>query len=89
MAKRVYLYAFDSLCRIVNCKYLEEEAISVTNVLRLAEWMAESLPISMRVYAVDNRPGLYQDFREAIDLRDFTKQLAFADMISREGIRIK
>ena len=89
MAKRVYLYAFDFLFRIVDCKFLEGEAITVANMRRLAGWMADSYPSRVTVYAVDNRPGLYKDFREAIDLRDFTKQLAFADMVSHEGVLLK
>lgn len=89
MKKRVYLYAFDFLCRIVDCKFLEGEAITVVNMRRLANWMAESYPGQVTIYAVDNRPGLYKEFREAIDLRDFTKQLLFADTVSSEGIQIK
>lgn len=89
MTKRVYLYAFDSLCKIVDCKYLEGYAISVTNMIRLADWMAEKYPVKLKVYAVDNRPGLYADFREAMKSNDFTGQLEFADMVSHEGILLK
>lgn len=89
MTKRVYLYAFNSLCGIANYKFLEGDAITVTNMQRLADWMVEQAPFPIRVYAVDNRPGLYQDFRDATDLRFFDKRLMFADMVSREGIRIR
>lgn len=89
MKKRVYLYAFDFLCRIVDCKFLEGEAVTVANMRRLADWMAESYPGPVAIYAVDNRPGLYKEFREAIDLRDFTKHVLFADAISDEGIQIR
>lgn len=89
MTKRVYLYAFDSLFKIVEYKYLEGEAISVRNMMRLADWMVDRLPANLKVYAVDNRPGLYDDFRESCKGNDFTKQLAFADMVSHEGIRLK
>lgn len=77
------------MCKIVNYKYLEGDAVSVTNLRRLADWMAEYAPIPEKIYAVDDRPGLYQDFREAMDLRYFAKQLMFADMVSCEGIRIR
>ncbi len=89
MRKRVYLYAFDFLCRIVDCKFLEGEAITVANMRRLANWMAESYPSQVTIWAVDNRPGLYKEFREAIDLKDFTNQLIFADTVSHEGIQIR
>ncbi len=89
MTRRVYLYAFDSLFKIVDCKFLQDDAITVTNMVRLADWMAERIPANLKVYAVDNRPKLYADFREATKTHDFTKQLEFADMVSHEGIRLK
>lgn len=89
MTKRVYLYAFDSLFKIVDCKFLEGDAISVRNMLRLADWMTDKIPVTLKVYAVDNRSGLCRDFQESINGRDFTKQLEFADMVSHEGIRLK
>ncbi len=35
MAKRVYLYAFNKVLRVVDTKFLEGEAISVRDMLRL------------------------------------------------------
>lgn len=90
MMKRVYLYAFDGLCNIVDCKYLEGEAITVRNMTRLADWMTNNGTLSnVRVYAMDNRPGLYLEFRESIKRSDFTAMLEFADTVRDEGIRLK
>lgn len=90
MTRRVYLYAFDGLCNIVDCKYLEDETISVRNMKRLADWMTNNGALSdLRVYAVDNRPGLYPEFRESIKRNDFTAMLEFADTVCDEGIRLK
>lgn len=88
MAKRVYLYAFNDVLRIVDTKFLENDAITVRNMLRLAKWMKDVNPGQIVVYAVDNRPGLYKEFMEAVKTSDFTKQVEFADLISREGILI-
>ena len=67
MTRRVYLYAFDALYNIVDCRFLEDEAITVRNMKRLAAWMTENVEsFEVRVYAVDNRPGLYQEFRRSI-----------------------
>lgn len=88
MARRVYLYAFDNVLRIVDTKYLEGEAISVRDMRRLAKWMMDTCPKPVAVYAVDNRPGLYKEFMETVKTKDFTKHVEFADTISREGILI-
>lgn len=88
MAKRVYLYAFNNVLRIVDTKFLEGDAISVRDMLRLANWMKDVNPGQVVVYAVDNRPGLYKEFMEAVKTKDFTKHVEFADLISREGILI-
>ena len=88
MAKRVYLYAFNNVLRIVDAKFLENDAITVRDMLRLAKWMKDVNPGQIVVYAVDNRPGLYKEFMEAVKTSDFTKQVEFADLISREGILI-
>ena len=89
MAKRVYLYAFNNVWRIVNTKFLEGDAISVWNMLQLANWMKDVNPGQVAVYAVDNRPGLYKEFMEAVKTKDFTKHVEFADLVSREGILIE
>lgn len=88
MAKRVYLYAFNNVLKIVDTKFLEGDAISVRDMLRLANWMKDVNPGQVVVYAVDNRPGLYKEFMEAIKTKDYTKHIEFADLISREGILI-
>lgn len=88
MAKRVYLYGFNNLLKIVDTKFLQDDAISIGNILRLANWMKEVNPGKITVYAVDNRPGLYAEFMETIRTQDFTKHIEFADIISREGIQV-
>ena len=89
MAKRVYLYAFNNVLRVVDTKFLEGEAISVRDMLRLAKWMTETYPEPVMVYAVDNRPGLYKEFLESVKTKDFTKHVEFADIMNREGLLIK
>ena len=88
MTKRVCLYAFNNVLEIVDTRFLEGDAISVRNMLRLANWMKDVNPGQVVLYAVDNRPGLYKEFMEAVKTKDFTKHVEFADLISREGILI-
>lgn len=44
MTKRVYLYAFNNVLEIVDAKFLEDDAISVLNIRRLANWMRIPIP---------------------------------------------
>lgn len=89
MTRRVYLYAFDERYNIVDCRYLEGEEITVRNMKRLADWMTEGVTsLKVQVYAVDNRTGLYREFRESVKRNDFTVMLEFADTVRDEGIRL-
>lgn len=87
--KRVYIYAFNKVWNLVDVKFLMNEAISVQNMRIIANWMRSVWPEELVIYAVDNRPGLYKEFRDNQRSNDFTKHIEFADMISREGILLK
>lgn len=89
MAQRVYLFAFDNTWRVVDVEHLENEAISVRNIRRLAEWITDIYPEPVTVYAVNDRPGLRKELMESARTRDFTIHVEFADTISREGILIR
>lgn len=89
MTKRVYLYAFNDVLEIVDTKFLEDDAISVLNIRRLANWMRGHLSRTVVIYAVDNRRGLHQEYLESVKTKDFTKHVEFADIINREGILIQ
>lgn len=87
--KRVYLYAFDDLLNVVNVKYFQDDAITIRNMTRLANWMREVYPESVTVYAIDNRIGLYKEFLEMMKARsDYTVRIEFADTVSREGLMV-
>lgn len=86
MEKRIYLYAFNELHNVVDCKYLREGRVSVWSMNQLAEYMFDGKPDIKRIYAVDNRPGLKSDFLDTVIRPHFTKDIEFEDMISREGI---
>lgn len=88
MARRVYLYGFDNVNRVVMTNFLEGSAISIREMRRLAKWMKDNYPEPITVYAVDNRPGLYKEFMETVKTKDFAIHVEFADTISREGILI-
>ncbi len=88
MTKRVYLYAFNDMAKVVGCRYLEEEQATVLNALRFGLQLKDENLERVTVYAVMNRAGLYSDFIEAVKSNDFTKHIEFMDLVSREGLRI-
>lgn len=73
----------------MDTKFLEDDAISVLNIRRLANWMRDTYPEPVVIYAVDNRRGLHQEYLESVKTKDFTKHVEFADIIDREGILIQ
>lgn len=87
MRRRVYIYAFNELHRIVDTKFLQEDAISIRNMMWIAEQM-ELDPDVRAIYAIDNRWGLRRDFTESIKTIDFAKHIEFEDLVSREGIKL-
>ncbi len=89
MTKRVYLYAFNNVLEVVDMKFLKDDAISVLNIRRLANWMRGDYPEPVVIYAVDNRRGPHQEYLESVKTKDFTKHVEFADIINREGILIQ
>lgn len=87
MEKKVYLYGFDTLHKVLKWQFLKEPYISVANICQTADWIMSQNPDVVAVYAVDDRPGLYWDFRDACK-HDFAEEFAFEDMIAREGLPI-
>lgn len=88
MKRQIWIYAFDAVFRVVKAYYLEGESITIRNMRATADWMRTTIPLNVTVYAVDNRRGLCKEFNEAMKSCDFTKQIEFADMISKEGIQV-
>lgn len=86
--KRVYFYGFDQFNNVVDVKYLQGDAVTITNMRRLDNWMATTKPSIVTIIAVDDRPGLKQDYWDAIK-GDFTDKLAFCDLLVREGIGMR
>lgn len=87
MSKRIYFYGFNELHHVTCCDYLVGERISTQRMDCMATYMFESQPDAINIYAVNNRPGLKDDFLEAIVRPHFTKDIEFEDLIRREGIR--
>lgn len=87
MRRQVYIYAFDEMHKIVDVKFLEEDGISIRNMM----WIGEQMLLNTdahKIYAIDNRWGLRRDFMDSYKSIDFAKHIEFQDLVSREGIKL-
>lgn len=84
----VYLYGFDNLRRIVEVKFLVDDAITVSEIKSLCRFMLIRRPDIVDVYAIDNSKALRDSFREVCKNQDFTKQIEFWDYVAKSGLPI-
>ena len=83
MSKRVYLYGFAVLPHVVMCDSLTGSRATAQGMDYLAIYMLGSRPVISNVYAVNYRPGLWDDFLGAVIRPRFTKDVEFEDLIQR------
>lgn len=80
MVRRVYIYGFNKLHEIVDVKFLQEDAISIKNMMWITEQMIANTE-AHQIYAIDNRWGLRRDFMDSIKSTDFVKHIEFEDLV--------
>ena len=89
--KRIYLYGIsgaEDQYRIIRYSYIDDDSISIKNIIYFATLMVIKNPSIERVYAVDNRKGLAGDYREAIKKNSIESFVIFKDILEREGLQI-
>lgn len=84
--KRVYLYAFDDLHRVVDHVWLEDTANVAKDLRNVVSGMLRMSDEIKSVYAVNNREGLAREFYQAVTTKDFTKHYEFEDTVNQEKI---
>lgn len=90
MEKKVFLYAFGAQHEVKAWQFIRDSYISVTNICQTADWLMDSHPDAVRVVAIDDLPGLYRDFRDAIArLDDHAEHIAFEDRVIKDGLTIR
>lgn len=89
--RKVYLYGIASVEKSYNIVYyqwLEGEAISIRQLIGTAEWMRENNSAIEHVYAVDDRYGLYHEYRDAVQHKTIDRLVLFKTMLEKEGLMI-
>ena len=89
--KRIYLYGLagaDNSYRVVSHSYIEESEYSIRNIVGHAGWMIHKNPTIEHVYAIDMRPGLANDYKNAWKRNSIESYAIFKDILEREGLLI-
>lgn len=89
--RKVYLYGIASVEKsynIVRYQWLEGDSISIRQMIGAAQWMVENNSAIQHVYAVDDRPGLCREYRDAIQHQTIDRFVLFKNMLEREGLMV-
>lgn len=89
--KRIFLYGIggaDKQYRVLKYWVMEEEFISIWNIKYQADMLKIKNPSIEHVYVVDDRHGLYRDYKESIRKNSIESCAIFKDILEREGIKI-
>ena len=89
--KRIYLYGIsgaEEQYRIVRYSYIDEDSISIKNIMYFSGWLQIKNPSIEHVYAIDNRKGLFGDYKEALEQNSIESFAIFKDILEREGIQV-
>ena len=89
--KKIFLYGIanaEDAYRVVMYSYIEDEFVSIRNLIIHASWMRFENPSIDHVYAIDNRKGLAYDYRRTIKQNTIESNVSFKDILEREGLLI-
>lgn len=90
--KQIFLYGItdlDGRYEIVAYSYIEQqESFSINSIKQYASWLRLKNPRIVHVYAIDNRKGLAYEYKCTKRKNTFAENLAFRDILEREGLKI-
>lgn len=89
--KQVFLYGIADAAdqyRVVRYFCIEDEDVSINNIMYSAQMMKIKNPSIVQVYAMDNRRGLRRDYMESIKKNSIESCAIFKDILEREGLKV-
>ena len=89
--KKIFLYGIanaEDAYRVVMYSCIEDEFVSIRNLIIHASWMRFKNPSIDHVYAIDNRKGLLYDYQSTIKRNTMESNSSFKDILEREGLLI-
>lgn len=73
---------------VLNYYCIYEEFVSIRTIMDEANRLRMKNPSVDHVYAIDNRYGLRQDYRESMKQNTIESHYIFKDILEREGLQI-
>ena len=89
--KTVFLYGIGGAkdqFRVIRWTRVDEPDISITTFKNEAWAMRIRYPNVQRVFAIDDRGGLYQEYRTSIKKNSIESCMIFRDILERQGVEI-
>jgi hypothetical protein len=89
MTDKIFVYGFAADHRVVSYRFIAREYFCIRELYYAADVVADH-PEVVRVYALDNFPELFYEYRKAIkNPMDFAEHLAFESLVKDRGILVK
>lgn len=91
MNRKIVLYGFggpEDNYRVVRYSVLYHEEVSIRELTYQAKKMSVTYRNIRSVYAVDNRYGLYRDYKDAVKSNSMEGWVLFKDICEREGLEV-
>ena len=90
-SKQVYLYGIagaEKQYKVIAYQFLVDDDISIRNIVYSATMLKIKNPEVERVFAIDNRKGLRQDYQKSITLNTIESCYIFRDILETEGLEV-
>lgn len=88
---KIFLYGIggaENKYRVLRYEDMGDEKISIGDMVTTARYMRFRNPSIERVFAVDDRYGLAEDYRTSIRKNTVESCAIFKDLLERDGIEI-
>lgn len=89
--KTVFLYGLggaEKQYKVLRYTRMDDEDITIRNIVYEAEMMKVRYPSVEHVYAVDNRHNLGRDYMDSIKKNTIESCAIFKDILEREGLLV-
>ena len=89
---RIYLYGIagaNDKYAVVRYAYVDVDSRPIDAIKMEADIMRMEYPNVKKIFAIDARGGLANDYRRAIKSNSIESYIVFKDILERKGIEIK
>lgn len=90
--KKVFVYGLadaKTSYAVVKYQYIKDEDLSIKNIAWVADRMKKNYPTVTHVYVIEDRPGLYWDYMDAIREHSVESFALFKSILENEGLKLE